>query len=131
MTEEFNNPLDPVLDLTYSMVDECYLYELTIQVPEQLLKPIPVEEITDQQMVQSIAVTSGFTIMSEEVNDLYRFDSTNNGGLGAKSVSIPIRNNPSGEKGAVMVLISPVKTLWESPMTDGKAIIRFEKARLQ
>lgn len=130
MTEEFDNSLDPILNLTYSVVDDQYVYELSVQVPDFLLDPTPVEEITDQQEVGLIATTSGFTVMSEEVNDVYLLESTDSEKKGVKTVRIPIKNNPKGENGAIIVLITPIKTLLESPRADGKAIIRFEKARL-
>ena len=131
MIQETNNPLDPVLDLTYEVRGGIYTYYLTITVPGYCLDGESQQLITDPVTVVELAALAEFSIKEGEVNDVVSLDAVEyNESCDNPAVMVTISNNPDGKPGSIVVLISPPAVLpGHSPQSDGKAIIRFEKAR--
>lgn len=129
MTQEVPNPLDPVLGLTYEKDHEVYTYYLTIAVPDKCLDGDSQQLITDPVEVAAIAAIAEFTIVEGEINDVVSLSVLGSNACDDPNVeTVIIRNNPDGKPGTIAVLIKNPPTLGHSPQSDGKSIIRFEKA---
>ncbi|MES2556916.1 MAG: hypothetical protein V4604_12240 [Bacteroidota bacterium] len=129
MTLETNNPLDPVLDLTYEVKDGIYTYSLKISVPDACLNDETLSVVNDLEAIEDLAAQAELELTEDEVYDVVLLGTLATGSRG-NHVTVTINNNPEGKAGAILVLISPLSLgLSFSPQTDGKAIIRFEKAR--
>ncbi|ASS50840.1 MAG: hypothetical protein A3D31_14920 [Candidatus Fluviicola riflensis] len=132
MTNETSNALDPILDLTYQVREGVYTYYLKISVPGECLNVDSPQLIDDPVMIAEIAETVGLTILENEVNDVVTLRVLASGECDdPNAITLEITNNEAGKPGNILVLVGPPPTsnYSHSPQTDGKAIIRFEKAR--
>lgn len=137
MTQEEPNPLDPELGLTYEVSqldgENVLTYYLTIAVPRECLDGDSQQLITDPVAVAAIAEMAKFTVVEGEINDVVLLSVfKSNACIEPNVKTVIIRNNPNGKPGTIAVLVSPppppTSNYSHSPQSDGKSIIRFEKA---
>lgn len=122
MTESDNNPLDPTLELTKTGEDQKYVYILTVDVKDRSIIDNP--EMTYKEENDRVILTMDFALYPKWSPRKPR------------KIVYEITLNPEGLNGEIMVLIhefnSPVLPGKNyGPMADGKAIIRFEKAKVE
>jgi|GEM_PF-6989047 len=133
MSEE-ENPLNPILDLTHSISDGgIYTYYLTTQVPDLCIDIDSKEVISDPDVLGEIALLAGYTLVPGEVNIAVTYSVISCANPSAvRTNTTDITTNPEGKKGLIIVLIAPESTsimAEHGPEPDGRAIIRFEKAK--
>ncbi len=118
------NPLKPKLDLTYSISGGIYTYCLTTQVSDRCINTT----------TENCGLNPLYEVNQFRVNDLVSFDLLNaRETCDNQIVMTEIKNNPTGLPGEILVKIKEFLISnhgdGHGPEPDGRAIIRFEKAK--